>query len=85
VTGIPEVVRDGETGLLVPQNDTAALAAGLERLLEDPSLRLTLAARARRRIEEDFDARRNSARLRQVLLEVRTGRTGAALAAARAG
>lgn len=84
VTGIPEVVRDGETGLLVPQNDAAALAAALERLLEDPSLRVTLAARARRRVEEDFDARRNSARLRQTLLEVRTGRTAAVLAVAKA-
>ncbi|HEY2943678.1 MAG TPA: glycosyltransferase [Vicinamibacteria bacterium] len=85
VTGIPEVVRDGETGLLVPQNDAAALAAGLERLLDDPSLRVTLAGRARRRIEEDFDARRNSARMRQILLEAHTGRPEAALAAAKAG
>jgi glycosyltransferase involved in cell wall biosynthesis len=85
VTGIPEVVRDGETGLLVPQNDAAALAAALERLLGDPSLRVTLAARARRRIEEDFDARRNSARVRQILLEVQPGRPAAALTAAKAG
>ena len=84
VTGIPEVVRDGETGLLVPQNDAAALAAGLERLLEDPSLRVSLAARARRRIEEDFDARRNSARVRQILLEAHIGLPPAALAAAKA-
>jgi len=84
VTGIPEVVRDGETGLLVPQNDAAALAAGLERLLEDPSLRVSLAARARRRIEEDFDARRNSARVRQILHEAHTGLPPAVLAAARA-
>jgi len=83
VTGIPEVVRDGETGLLVPQSDAAALAAALARLLEDPSLRVTLAARARRRIEEDFDARRNSARLRQILAEVHSHRPTAALHAAR--
>ena len=69
VTGIPEVLRDGETGLLVPQNDAAALADALERLLTDGSLRVELARRARRLIEEDFDARRNGARLRQLMAE----------------
>ncbi len=84
VTGIPELLRDGETGLLVPQNDAAALATALERLLEDPALRVALAARARRRIEEDFDARRNSARLRQMVGEVHAARPAAVLQAARA-
>ena len=84
VTGIPELLRDGETGLLVPQNDAAALATALERLLDDPALRITLAARARRRIEQDFDARRNSARLRQLLIDVHRGRPAAVLRAAKA-
>jgi glycosyltransferase involved in cell wall biosynthesis len=84
VTGIPEVVRDGETGLVVPQNDAVALAAALERLLGDPELRLGLAARARRRIEEDFDARRNGARLRQIVSEVHARRPPAALRAVEA-
>ena len=84
VTGIPELVRDGETGLVVPQNDAAALAAALERLLADAALRVTLAARARRRIEEDFDARRNSARLRQIVAEIHAGRSADVLQAARA-
>jgi glycosyltransferase involved in cell wall biosynthesis len=79
VTGIPEIVRDGETGLVVPQNDAVALAAALERLLADPELRRGLAARARRRIEEDFDARRNSARLRQIVTEIHARRPPAAL------
>jgi len=84
VTGIPELIRDGETGLLVPQNDAAALATALERLLENPPLRVALAARARRRIEEDFDARRNSGRLRQILGELHAGRPAALLQAASA-
>ncbi len=44
--GIPEIVRDGETGLLVPTRDSAALAEGVVRLLNDPALarRLTEAA-----------------------------------------
>jgi glycosyltransferase involved in cell wall biosynthesis len=64
VTGIPEVVRDGETGLQVPQHDAQALAGALERLLQDPALRVRLARRARRLIEAEFDIRRNSARRR---------------------
>jgi hypothetical protein len=37
--GLPEIVRDGETGLLVAPGDAAALAAALRRLADDPSLR----------------------------------------------
>src|SRR5262249_16325102 len=43
VTGIPEVVRDGETGILVPQHDPTALAAALAYLLDDPEARVRLA------------------------------------------
>jgi glycosyltransferase involved in cell wall biosynthesis len=84
VTGIPELVRDGETGLLVPQNDPAALAEALARLLDDAELRVALAARARRRIEVDFDARRNSERLRQLFLDAHATRSGAVLPVAKA-
>jgi len=61
VTGIPEVLRDGATGLLVPERDPAALAAALDRLLGDPVLRSRLAGAARRLVEADFDARRQAA------------------------
>ncbi len=54
VPGCREVVLDGETGLLVPPNDPAALAAAVERLLDDPGLRCKLAKNARRRVEENF-------------------------------
>jgi len=66
VTGIPEVLRDGETGLMVPQHAPGALAAALERLLTDPALRVKLAAQARRLIEAEFDIHHNSARLRAI-------------------
>jgi glycosyltransferase involved in cell wall biosynthesis len=64
VTGIPEVVRHGETGLLVPQHDAPALAAALERLLSDSDLRVELATRARRFMEAEFNIHRNTARRR---------------------
>jgi glycogen synthase len=52
VGGIPEVVRDGVTGLLVPPGDADALAAALDRLATDDALRARLAAGARARARE---------------------------------
>ncbi|MGH3137679.1 MAG: glycosyltransferase family 4 protein [Gaiellaceae bacterium] len=46
VGGVPEVVRDGENGLLVPPNDVAALAGAMRRFFEDDELRRRLAAAA---------------------------------------
>lgn len=66
VTGIPEVLRDGETGLMVPQGDARALADALERLIDDPEERVRLARAARRRIEADFEVHRNAALLGEV-------------------
>jgi colanic acid/amylovoran biosynthesis glycosyltransferase len=66
VTGIPEVIRDRETGLMVPQRDPAALAGSIGRLLEEPDLRVRLAERARRLVEEEFDVNHNAAQLREV-------------------
>jgi glycosyltransferase involved in cell wall biosynthesis len=47
VGGVPEVVHDGENGLLVPPNDPAALAAAMRRMLEEDGLRARLAAGAK--------------------------------------
>ena len=66
VTGIPEAIRDGETGLMVSQRDPAALAAAVGRLLEGPDLRARLAGRARRLVEAEFDVNRNAAQLREL-------------------
>ena len=54
VSGIPELVDDGVTGILVPPGDTGALADALERLAADPSLRRAMGAAGRRRVQEDF-------------------------------
>lgn len=66
VTGIPEVLRHEETGLMVAQHDPAALARALGRLLGNPDVRVRLAVQARRLVEDRFDAVRNTARLRDI-------------------
>lgn len=53
--GIPEAVTDGESGLLVPEDDSPALATAMLRVIEDDDLRRRLAAGARRSIETQFD------------------------------
>jgi glycosyltransferase involved in cell wall biosynthesis len=55
VGGIPELVVDGETGLLVPPGDPSSLATAIERLMEEPALRDRLGAAGRARVEELFD------------------------------
>ena len=76
VTGIPEVVRDHETGLQVPQRDPAALAAALGRLLDDAELRERLAHNARTLIETEFDIQANAAKLREVFAPLQTVASG---------
>ncbi len=68
VTGIPEVVKDGRTGLAVAQHDPAALACALGRLLDDSDLRVRLATAARTLIEQRFDGIETSARWRAAVL-----------------
>lgn len=55
VDSVPEIVVDGETGLLVAPGDVAALGSALVRLADDEALRLQLGQRGRRRAEEDFN------------------------------
>ena len=55
--GIPEVVRDGETGLLVPPEDPATLRDALVRLLDDPALCRRLGERGREDVAARFSAR----------------------------
>ncbi len=54
-SGIPEVVVDGETGLLGPEGDSDALAGNLRRLLTDEALRSRLGAAAREHADANFD------------------------------
>jgi glycosyltransferase involved in cell wall biosynthesis len=54
VGGIPEMLADGESGLLVPSDDAAALSAALIALLGDPARRARMGAAALRRLTTRF-------------------------------
>ena len=55
IAGLPEVVRDGQTGFLVPPGDSAALQNALEKLFADENLRAQLGHNARQFLEEHFE------------------------------
>jgi glycosyltransferase involved in cell wall biosynthesis len=58
VGGIPKVVDDGRTGLLIDSGDEDALAKALSELLDNPSRARRLGEAGRARVEADFDTRR---------------------------
>ncbi|NLG26578.1 MAG: glycosyltransferase family 4 protein [Chloroflexi bacterium] len=68
VSGIPELVADGDSGLLVPPDDARSLADALARLLDDPDLTQRMGREARRRLSE----RLSFARAREAYLEMLT-------------
>lgn len=86
-SGIPEAVIDGQTGLLVPERDVAALADGLAALLSNPELRNRMSRAARALAEQRFDLARQTALLedsydrlvaeRSLNPPARSGRAGA--------
>jgi glycosyltransferase involved in cell wall biosynthesis len=65
VTGIPEVLTDGRSGLMVGEHDPEALAHAIDRLLADAALRTKLSRQARAHIEAEFDSRRQAALVAQ--------------------
>lgn len=67
VSGVPELVVDDVTGLVVAQRDAPALADALQRLLADAMLRRRLASAARVVVEREFDARTEARKLRQLM------------------
>lgn len=58
VGGLPDLVREGETGVLVPPGDAAALAAAITSLLEDPARRERMGRAACAEVAARFDVRR---------------------------
>ncbi len=74
--GIPEVVKEGETGVLVEPGDPAALAAALDALISDPELRLRMGKAGRRWIEERFSTEEMVRRYLELYHEVILQRGG---------
>lgn len=69
VTGIPELIRHEDTGLIAPEQEPAALALQLKRLLSDGELRNKLSKAARELIEEQFDVAKSTLRMRELFAE----------------
>jgi colanic acid/amylovoran biosynthesis glycosyltransferase len=69
LSGIPELVEDGATGLLVPPADAAALADALERLARDPDLRRRMGQAGREKVTREFNLRTNAAALLRLVLD----------------
>jgi len=69
VDGTPEVVRDGETGLLAPSGEPREAAERVLALVADPGARARYAARAREVLSESFDVRLMVRRLEDLYLE----------------
>jgi glycosyltransferase involved in cell wall biosynthesis len=71
--GIPELVQDGVTGLLVPAGDSTALAYALEKLLVDHQLRARMSRAARRAAESNFSLTAQVDRLVRLWSQVLNG------------
>lgn len=79
VGAVRELIDDGEDGLVVPAEDSAALASAIGRLVDDRDLRANLGAAGRRRMLESFDLERCAdlhSRAYERALEHRRGRRG---------
>jgi glycosyltransferase involved in cell wall biosynthesis len=74
--GVPEMLRDRETALLVPPRDPPALAAALERVLTAPELAAQLAALALRDLNERFSPSGRQQRLEAIYAETLRSRRG---------
>ena len=63
VGGLPEIVEDGRTGVLVPVADTAALAAAIVALATDPGRSAAMGRAGRERAVEEFSLERCADRI----------------------
>lgn len=70
---IPEMVHDGDSGLLVSPGDTAALAEAIRTLLADPNRRRQMGERGRRIAERDFSAAVNVPRILELMKRLAHG------------
>jgi glycosyltransferase involved in cell wall biosynthesis len=70
LTGIPDLVHNGETGLLVKERDVTSLATALEKLVVDKSLRRQLGQQGRHKVLADFQIQHNAAQIAAIFRRV---------------
>lgn len=75
LTGIPEIVRPDETGLLFEMEDVSGLTAALERVHANPGLAANWARKGRELVEAEFDQIRNARQLLDLVLAVDARKT----------
>ncbi|MCA9901634.1 MAG: glycosyltransferase family 4 protein [Ardenticatenaceae bacterium] len=73
VGGLVDIVRDGETGFLLPPNDTIGLRDKLCLLAQAPARRRQMGQAARQHAETHFNARRNAEKLVEMIVETAVG------------
>jgi len=66
ITGIPELIRSGKEGILVPPSDAGQLADAIAQLMESPELAMSLAEEARKKVCEEYNLERNVERLARI-------------------
>lgn len=67
--GLVDIIVDHETGFLIPVGDVSALSTHLRTLVENAELRQRMGQAAHQRAQSRFDARKNAARLEQILCQ----------------
>ncbi|HEX2016535.1 MAG TPA: glycosyltransferase [Solirubrobacteraceae bacterium] len=70
ISGIPELIRDGDTGLLAEAADAGSLARALERLLADPGDARRRSRAGRQLVERDYELRRAADQMARLLGEL---------------
>ena len=73
ISGIPELVENGCTGLLTPPRDVEALADALQRLLQSPELRSRMGRQGREKVFREFNLQRSAEQLSNLFLTTAKG------------
>ncbi len=70
VGGIPEIVEDGKTGVLIPPNDPKTLAQAIVKLAKDPTLRESMGEEGQKRAIEQFDIKRTARQYEELYINL---------------
>jgi glycosyltransferase involved in cell wall biosynthesis len=73
ISGIPELIENGINGLLVTEKDPSTLAEAIATLLRQPEVARRLGMAGRAKVERDFDAKRNVAKIGELLQHALAG------------